>query len=179
MSGFASIVVLAEDRPQQNFLRAALKKLGHSGQLIVDAPVLGQDNNWVRSNLLREVAILRKTTYLKAVIAVTDADDATVEERKNWIESELKPVRRSGENIVYVIPRRHIETWIWYLEGNTVDEVTNYKKEKGGPVKKEHDLAVVKRRFADYIQSGQEPFPDCPPSLQDARSELRRVFKPS
>ncbi len=179
MSGFASIVVLAEDKPQQSLLRAALKKLGHAGQLIIDAPVLGQDNNWVRSHLLREVAILRKTTYLKAVIAVTDADNATVDERKNWVEGDLEPARQAGENIFYVIPRRHIETWIWYLEGNSVDESTNYKKEKGGPVKRDHDLANVKRRFAEYIQTGHEPFPDCPPSLQDAREELRRAFPPN
>ncbi len=179
MSGFASIVVLAEDKPQQSFLCAALKKLGHAGQLIMDAPVLGQDNNWVRSKLPREVAILRKATYLRAVIAVTDADDAAIEERRIWLESNLEPKREEAEAIVYVIPRRHIETWIWYLEGNPIDEGSNYKKEKGGPVKRDRDLAGVKRRFAEYIQTGQPPFPDCPPSLQDARSELRRVFPPN
>lgn len=177
MSRFAQIVVLAEDQPQQNLLRAALKKLGVNLQeMIIEAPVLGQNFKWVRDHLSAEVEVLRKATYSRAVIAVVDGDEETVDGRKKWLDDALDPARSSEESIVYVIPRRHIETWIWYLEGNAVDENANYKKEEGGPVKRDHDMANVKRVFASYIQTGHEPFPDCPPSLQDARNELRRVF---
>jgi hypothetical protein len=169
------IVVLAEDKPQQQLLRAALKKLNLHRRLTIASAVLGQNDNWVRSELLREVPLLRKAHHLRAVVAVTDADDMTVQTRKEWLEEVLDKPRSAEEKIVYVIPRRHIETWMWYLEGNSVDEAANYKKEKGGPVKKDHDLAVVKRRFAEYIVTGQEPFPDCPPSMLDARVELNRL----
>ena len=177
MSRFAQIVVLAEDKPQQNLLRAALKKLGiHNGELIVEAPVLGQNCGWVREHLPPEVEVLREKSYLRAVIAVVDADEYTVAERKGWLDGTLKPARGPQENIVYVIPRRHIETWVWYLEGNAVDENGDYKKKNGGTVRDDHDLASAKRVFADYIQTGHEPFPNCPDSLRDARAELRRVF---
>lgn len=128
----------------------------------------------MRQQLVSEVANLRKSLYARASIAVTDADDLSVEDRKRWLESVANPPREGNEAIVFLIPRRTIETWIWYLAGNAVDEEQKYKAKDGGPVRGEVS-SEVKKRFADYIQTGQVPFSDCPASLEDAREEFGRI----
>ena len=74
------------------------------------------------------VKLLHSTVVL---VVVADADNLTVAERIAVLDAKLveasQPTRRSDEPIFFVIPRRNIETWIYYLVGDAVDEETDYK----------------------------------------------------
>lgn len=179
MNKCASIFILAEDKPQQRLIRKYFRERGFSQRQIQDIPVpVGETQNigFVLKSYAVEVALQRNVAYSRGLVVVIDADDNTGEHRKTQLDEGLEAAgkmrRDAGEAIAIVVPRRNVETWIWHLEGNAVDETANYK---GSPVRDGHNMAIVKRRFADYIVTGQEPFPDCPPSLQDARVELLRV----
>lgn len=179
MSRSALVIVLSEDKMQQQLVNRYLRRRGFSHHEIrVQAPPVGQSQNvtYVLEQYAIEVSTLRKAAASHALIVVIDADENTVEARKAQLDAALreagKDLRADSELIAIVVPRRNIETWVWYLENNTVDEQTDYKNH---PVRSHHDLGTAKVQFADYIITGQEPFPGCPPSLQDARSELLRV----
>lgn len=179
VSRCATVVVLAEDKRQQQLIRKYLRRRNFATSQIreVAAPV-GQTQNvgYVLERYAVEVNAMRSATYSVGLIVVIDADDNTVLERKAQLEDELRKadtrLRAEGEAVALVVPRRNVETWIWHLEGNEVDEETDYK---GKPVRPGHDMAEAKRQFAEFLVTGQEPFAGCPLSLQDARMELKRV----
>jgi hypothetical protein len=181
MSRPAQIIILGEDKNkrQQNLIRKYLKKRGFSDSQIRDIPCpVGETPgiSFVWSQFAKEVHLLRAASYSRGLIAVIDADDETIESRKIELNERLREVgqgvRGEQEAIAIVVPRRNIETWIWYLDGNSVDETTDYKRTS---VRDNYDLATSKRAFAEFIITGQKPFDDCPPSLEDARIELARI----
>lgn len=179
MSKSASVFVLAEDKRQQDLIYSYFRARGFAPRQIrlIAAPV-GETQNvgYVLKRYVVEVELLRRLSYTRGLVVAIDADDFSVEERKTQLNETLaatgKALRVDNEAIAVVVPRRNVETWLWHLDGNAVDETTNYK---GSPVRDSHDTTNARRRFADYIVSGQEPFPNCPPSLQNARIELSRV----
>jgi hypothetical protein len=68
-----------------------------------------------------------------ALIVVIDADAGTVEYRLGQLDeslrrSEHRPVDPKKERIARLIPRRNIETWILCLNGEFVDEETDYTR---------------------------------------------------
>ncbi|WP_123580831.1 hypothetical protein [Abditibacterium utsteinense] len=131
---------------------------------------------FVLSRYASEVHDLRLAHSSQGLIVAIDADEETVERRKNQLNEKLReagePARGEQEAIAIVVPRRNVETWVWYLDGNAVDESTDYKRTF---VRDNHDMAEAKRAFAEFIVSGQAPSEECPPSLQDARAELLRI----
>lgn len=181
MSRAAMVVILGEDsnKRQQNLIRKYLKKRGFSDRQIRDLPCpAGQTPgiSFVLARYASEVHDLRVATYSRGLVVAIDADEETVVTRKTQLDEKLaetcEPARGEQEAIAIVVPKRNIETWIWYLDGNTVDEVTDFKRSF---VRDNHDLAGAKGAFAEFIVSGQAPFTDCPPSLEDARTELLRI----
>ncbi|HEX8464940.1 MAG TPA: hypothetical protein VF627_10025 [Abditibacterium sp.] len=181
MSKPSQVFILGEDanKAQQNLIRKYLKKRGFSDRQIRDLPCpVGETPgiSFVLSDFAKQVHNLRVATSSKGLIVAIDADEETVATRKSQLEEKLRTAgeaaRGEQEAIAIVVPKRNVETWIWYLEGNAVDETSNYKKSS---VSGNHDMAEAKRAFADFIVSGQVPFEDCPPSLEDARIELLRI----
>jgi hypothetical protein len=181
MSRAALVVILGEDQNKrhQNLIRKYLKARGFADRQIRDLAVpVGETPgiSFVLSRFASEVHDLRAVAYSRGLVVVIDADDREVSERKAQLEQKLREagesLRAEDEAIAIVVPKRNVETWIWYLDGNAVDEITNYK---GNPVRDNYDLAPAKRAFANFIISGQTPFPECPPSLQESRIELLRI----
>lgn len=181
MSQPAEIWILAEDVRHRKLLRRHLRKRGYAHRTIHDVPwfptYLTPCLKFVREQYPVEVKALRaiSTRRSGALIVVADADNETVDERINDLENHLSSSgetrRASSEPIIIVVPRRNIETWMHYLEDNTVDEETDYK-----PLCKTLDNGESARKFADFTWP-RRPLPEnCPPSLRHAcEVELRRL----
>ncbi len=180
MSRPSEVFILGEDanKRQQDFIRKYLTKRGFNHRQIRDLPCpVGETAGitFVLSNYAKQVHNLRAATASKGLIVAIDADEETVVKRKEQLDEKLKAAgeaARGEEPIAIVVPRRNIETWIWFLDGNKVDESTDYKRTS---VRDNYDMADAKRAFADFVVSGRSPFEDCPPSLEDARVELLRI----
>ena len=181
MSRPAIITVLGEDtlKRQQNMVSRYLRKRGFSPRQIRVVPCPVGDTpgiKFVRSQYPVEVANLRASIASKGLVVAIDADEESVAARKIELEEKLKEAgkstRGSDEPIAIVVPRRNIETWVRYFGGNAVDEKTDYKRSF---VKDNHDFSPANRAFAEFVVTGQTPFADCPPSLEEARVELLRI----
>jgi hypothetical protein len=80
------------------------------------------------------------------------------------------PKRGPDEPIAIFIPKRNIETWIRYLQGQAVDEVTVYPK-----LQNKSDCKSVVDKLPEQCRTGL-PIAS-PPSLQLACDEMRRLVK--
>ena len=173
------IVILCEDRQQEVFARYFLKKRGFTGLFRANICPEGSEcgSDYVRKQYPVEVKAYRQNTNRVAIglVVLIDADTGTLEARLNWLASVLdedeQENRGSNEAIAIFIPKRNIETWIHYLQGETVDEEDTYAKF-------ENNEAVCKTAVEDladrcYSQSLPE---NAPPSLQAACGELQRLL---
>jgi hypothetical protein len=126
------VVVLAEDRRQQEFIRRFLTRLYSPRQIrLAPLPSGGSGEQWVRKHYSIEVKAFR-TRAAKAktaLIVAIDADTGTVDTRQRQLaaildSAEIKP-RLIAEPIVYLIPKRNVETWILCLTETAVEEETD------------------------------------------------------
>ena len=63
----------------------------------------------------------------RSLIAHIDADTGTVQNRVDQL-TEGQNSRKPGESIIFLIPKRNIETWIYHLLGNEADEIDDYSR---------------------------------------------------
>ena len=84
---------------------------------------------YVLENYPVEVKALRSRPHVRAgLLAVVDADTFSVDERSRQLEQSLgRPGRGDAERIGLLTPKRNIETWIFFLLGNVVNEEDDYK----------------------------------------------------
>lgn len=131
------IVLLCEDSQHEAFVRRFLKGMGWNVREIrveKSPSAGGSAEQWVRENFPRELKLYRQRRQraASALIAVIDADNQEVQERINEFErvcnSQQVSFRTDGEEVVIVVPKRNIETWIHFLDGNKVNERTVYPK---------------------------------------------------
>lgn len=173
------IVILCEDRQQEVFARYFLKKRGFTGQFRAKICPKGSQagEQYVRSQYPVEVKAYRQNKNRVAIglVVLIDADTGTLEARLKGLASVLdedeQENRGSNEAIAIFVPKRNIETWIHYLQGETVNEEDAYAKF-------ENNEAVCKTAVEDladrcYSQSLPE---DAPRSLQAACGELQRLL---
>ena len=71
--------------------------------------------------------------------------------------------RNLNEHIAIVVPRRNVETWLFYLAGNVVDEETDYK-----PRCNSFDNGAYATKFAGFTVPRRDLPVDCPPALRYA-----------
>jgi hypothetical protein len=173
------IVILCEDRQQEVFARYFLKKRGFTGLFISKICAKGSQagEQYVRTHYPVELKAYRQKRNRVAIglVVLIDADTGTLEARLNELASILdedeQKNREPKEAIAIFVPKRNIETWIHYLQGETVKEEDAYAKF-------ENNEAVCKTAVEDladrcYSQSLPE---DAPPSLQAACGELQRLL---
>ncbi len=173
------IVILCEDRQQEVFARYFLKKRGFTGlfRTNICPPGSQSGEQYVRSQYPVEVKAYRqnRNRVSIALVVLIDADRGTLQDRLNQLASILdedaQENRRSHEAIAIFIPKRNIETWIHYLQGETVNEEDAYAKfEKNEAVCK---TSVENLADRCYSQSLPE---DAPRSLQTVGAELQRLL---
>jgi|ERR671932_684098 hypothetical protein len=173
------IVILCEDLQQFVFARLFLKKRGFKGLIRpkICPPGSQAGEQYVRTLYPVEVKAYRgnKGRVAIGLVVLMDADTGTLEARLNQLASALdeheEEKRQSNEAIAIFVPKRNIETWIHYLQGETVNEEAVYAKFK-------NNEAVCKTAVEDladrcYSQSLPE---DAPRSLQAACGELQRLL---
>jgi hypothetical protein len=173
-----TVVILCEDLQQLVFARRFLIKIG--GERVVPRVVAlpsgkGSGEQYVRERYLQEVKAYRsKSSHLNiCLVVLLDADLTTIADRFQQLETALEEAseekRQDGEKIAIFIPKRNIETWIHYLQGESVDEETAYPK-----LAREGDCKSAVEILVDRCKMGLEE--TAPPSLKMACQELQRIL---
>jgi hypothetical protein len=173
------IVILCEDRQQEVFARYFLKKRGFTGLFRTKICPAGSQSGeqYVRTQYPVEVKAYRqnKNRVSIALVVLIDADTGTPQERLNQLASILdrdaQDKRESDEAIAIFVPKRNIETWIHYLQGESVNEEDAYAKFD----KNEAVCKTYVENLADRCYSQDLP-EDAPRSLQVACGELQRLL---
>ncbi|MEI6330679.1 MAG: hypothetical protein WCP16_15680 [Pseudanabaena sp. ELA645] len=169
------VTILCEDRQHYNFVRWFLQKRGFTEfapRICPSGSKAGE--NYVRETYASEVKAYRSQKNHKNIclIAVIDADTGNVENRKRQLDSVLETTRRNEEKIAILVPKRNIETWIYYLESNEpIDEITRYPKLRNQEQGKCKSLV---EKLAEQCVHGLPP--DAPSSMHYACVEIQRIF---
>jgi hypothetical protein len=176
----AEIVILAEDLDKINFVWHYLKRKGHHTRNIraVSCPQgRGSGEQHVRERYPTEVRYYRSRSARRraSLVAVTDADTKTVAERYAELETSLTKAgevgRQPAEAIACLIPKRHIETWIYCLLSGHVDEITDYKSR--GDV--QDKLKAAAQNFFDWSRPNYSLPVHCVESLKRGLAESQRI----
>jgi hypothetical protein len=138
----------------------------------------GSGEQFVRQRFVKELAYYRarKHRVEQALIVLIDADGRDVAARIEQVESACIEAggqrRQRDERVAIFVPARNIETWLAYLEGQTVNETDTYPK-----LKRERDCKVHADRLYDMCQRGALRKPS-PPSLEAACEEFHSWLQP-
>lgn len=174
----AKFVVLCEDVQHETFVRRTLKHLGFNDRPRVERAPGGRGcgEQWVRNRYPIEVKELRRGHVERTLVVTVDADANEVNERLRAFDKALEDAslapRTKDERIVFVVPRRSIETWIHALSTDPLqgtDETRAYPRFRGD----ESSCDPAARRLAEYCR---ERRPVGQQSLEAACAEWRRVF---
>jgi hypothetical protein len=178
MPKYTEVVILCEDLQQDVFARTFLQVCNITKNRIrtVVAPHgRGAGAAFVRRQFPIEVKTYRrkKNNINICLVVIVDADTQTVHDRFAELDQALIQnnlmTRQIGEKIGVFIPKRNIETWIWFLKGDTVNEDDIYDHLPEQRECKPHVKELAKNR--------KIPLPaDAPPSLHIACNELGRIL---
>lgn len=125
------IVLLCEDTQHETFARRFIEKAGWSTRRlrVEKAPGgRGSAEQFVRVRFPRELAAYRRQrrAVAQALIVILDGDKKGARRRAAELDeacrSNQMDVRRLDERVLVLVPTWNIETWIAYLDGQTVDE---------------------------------------------------------
>jgi hypothetical protein len=178
MNRYTQVVILCEDLQQEVFARTYLVERGIPSARIrtVPLPQEGAGISFVRMQFPQEVISYRKLAKKKnlALVVMIDADEHSVEDRYAEFDRLLREqglsLRVPDERIGIFIPRRNIETWIYYLEQGSVNEITVY------PHLRQHE-GDCKPNVRQFARDHHKPLPDnAPTSLKRACEELPRII---
>ena len=131
------IVLLCEDSQQEAFTRRFLKGMGWNTREIrveKSPSALGSAEQWVREKFPHELMAYRQRRQraASALIAMIDADTNDVQDRINQFERACDSIqiafRTADEAVAIAVPKRNIETWIHYLNGQPVNEQDAYPR---------------------------------------------------
>ena len=171
-------VILCEDQQQEVFIRHFLSKKGYGPrQMRIERCPAGKQagEQFVRERYPTELKALRQRTAKAgtSLLVMMDADTSTVNDEVKRLDAVCREqgvaIRRPGEKVVMLIPRRNIETWIHFLNGESVDEETEYRK-----LRFESDCKPGVNRLYEMCSKGECPT-DFPDSLKAACDEYQRV----
>jgi hypothetical protein len=130
------VVVLVEDDRHRTLVYRYLRRLGLAPRQIrtrVSPSGQGSAERWIRVTYSSEVKEyrIRHAKAASALIVMTDADTHAVETRLKQLNEVLAEdgmlSADDTEQIVRLVPKRNVETWILCLNGQSVDEATDYK----------------------------------------------------
>jgi hypothetical protein len=169
------LVVLCEDRQHDAFCRDFFYAQGWTRhQIRVEKCPTGKQaaEQWVRQRYPIEVGTLRAHPHIyRALVVVRDGDMAGVAVRQSELDQALAAQglaqRAPREPITLVVPCRNIETWLAYLGGSAVDELTKYPK-----LAHERECAPRAAELKSMCDRGALRQP-APPSLERACDEYR------
>ena len=174
----AQNVILCEDRQHSDFLRHDLTEIGYNFRQIYIVPVPpGSAEQFVRENYSMELRAHRSRAAYQSrnLLVMIDADVNSAGMRLGQLTAKLEacdiPPRGEEEHVAIFVPRRIIETWIKFLTGEFVDEVTNYKPHSRSRL----PTKPAARRLLEIRATGWHEPPGCPESLSLAFKEFQRL----
>ena len=173
-----SLVICCEDKQQECFARRFLKGVSWDYRQLffrMSPDSKGSGEQWVREKFAKELNIYHTKQWTYAIIAIIDGDTKGVEGRitqfNNICREKRVPVRSNNDAVAIIVPTRNIETWIHYLNGETVDEETVYPK-----LKCESECQPAVENLVTMCK-GNGISQDAPPSLHSACDEYRsRIY---
>jgi len=173
------VSIVVEDRALERFSREILLRFGFGRDELRVTPYpvgRGSAKQWVEEQYPLEVRAMRSKRYQNlAVVVGTDADEATVNQRRSRLARALQShnlaARAEGERIVFWIPKWNVETWILYFAGDRRDEDHDYRNDVKEPDYRATAEAFV-RQYREYKQGGAI---DTQPSLLPAYEETARL----
>ncbi|NOQ34589.1 MAG: hypothetical protein GQ569_01675 [Methylococcaceae bacterium] len=130
MNNDAQIFILCEDTNHYHFARKYFELLGFNKRKIYSRHnpkriSVGSGAKYVENNYLQQIkAFKSKANHLDCILIVIIDDDT-----KNLIQNLYQLYTPSAnEKILIFSPKRNIESWFHYIEGNLIDETEDYKK---------------------------------------------------
>ena len=179
MSKASEIVILCEDKAHDVFVRRFLKKGWGVKERVIRTVSYpngkGSGKKHVEDNIRREAEALRERQASTVLVVVRDADEDSVAEVHSMLNSKIVPPRQNSEQMAYIIPKWHIQTWIAYLAGETVDE-SNSRTYKGkyGTISESKLAHEYVDQLASHCKRNRDI--DSPPdSLKKACEEFKRI----
>jgi hypothetical protein len=176
----SQVIVLAEDERQQRFVRYYLRKLSYTTHDIRLEPLpagRGSGEASVRTRYSPAVKAYRARSARAqtSLVVAIDADTGDIAHRAGQLEerlvSEGQSLRTGEERIIHLIPRRNIETWILNLNGNSVDEDTDFRHAPAV----DHLIDSAAKTFFEWTRPNAAIPAFCVPSLRFAIPEIRRL----
>lgn len=175
------MTLLVEDRRHETFGRALLARLGvetRSIRVEKAPPGEGAAEAFVRRRFPVEVESYRHRAgrAQTGLLAMTDADTLTVDQRKHLLDEQLDKGREANERIALLVPKWEIENWILFLterrpNGADVVEDARYSFET---IEREDVVRSASRFFELSRPSASLPRP-CLPSIESAVPEAQRL----
>jgi len=175
------ITLLCEDSQHEAFVRRFLKGMSWNTREIrveKSPAATGSAEQWVRETFPRELEIYRNRRHKAAtgLIAVIDADTLDVQKRINEFKDECDSqkilFRTDNDAVALVVPKRNIESWIHFLNGQHVNEGDIYPKlRKESECKSAVDTLIRACKTTGLPQ-------DTTPSLRMACEEYRSRILP-
>jgi hypothetical protein len=166
------MIVLCEDLQHATFIRRLLKQLGFpKNRIRVNLSLGGAADHYVRNHYPEEVEEYRRrsASIHIGLVAAIDADENQVQYRFRQLNEELAAEdldeRENGEEICILVPKRNIETWIYALFGEAVNEGETYPK-----LEKESNCQPAVEKLVEYLQDRRPD--DLIPSLKRGCREL-------
>ena len=176
------VVILCEDKLHRVFVTRFLKLHDYTEHDFrveqCSARGGGAGESFVRRNYPNQLKAYRSRQAKTFLIVVIDADTRSVSDRQAQLgqacrEASVQP-RQDTDLVVHVIPRRAINTWLAFLDGQRVDEATDYTRHGYAFRKCEGNASRLVRRLHEMCEAGDLP-EGAPSSLGHACGEFARI----
>ena len=170
--GPTHIFILVEDVAQQNLVRHYLNRAGlaYSYRFEPLPNGAGSGEQYVRKRfpeIIKKVESSLGHAVAAIAVIMIDADLETVSRRR----AQLVPSNQNSQNLVILIPKRHVETWVGALLGNPVDELVDYKRQFGDASK----VKLAAFELFGWARPKAQLPPTIPQSLATSIPELQKI----
>ena len=171
------VMILCEDKAHLDLIKGYCQAAGWNPRSIISADVSpearGSAEQWVRERYERTLRSFRswhRQGRNIILLVMIDADNRAVAERKRTVERDVQ--RQAKEPVAIFVPKRNIESWMAYLDGNLQTEDETGEEEN---YKNQYERGVSRRRFGEALRERCRSATEAefPPSLGDACQEWR------
>lgn len=174
----SKLILLCEDQQQQAFAYRFFKEMGwDSGQITLRPLVMGRGSavQFVTEQFPKEILALRRRAVDAYLVVLIDGDAHGVAKRRAQLVQSCAAAGiaapHAEDKVLVCVPTWNVETWLAYLDGETVDESSkNYAKLERPRECGRHVAALVQMCRERRLR---QPYPA---SLDDTCSEYRRLF---
>jgi hypothetical protein len=173
------VVVLCEGMADYRFAYRCLRQCGwREDQITANISRSGRGSAYdhVLDAYPAEVHANRKGVGQRDLLVVIDADTQPEGGRERQLAERLRiagePARGRKERISLWVPRRQMETWVYFLKHGKADEQTDYKRLHAV---RDEDRQPEAQKFARMLATRQPLPPGVVRSMRKAVDEFERI----